>query len=85
MPYKLKHLPQEQYDSWLRRVDDAYWKSHPSRDGRDRAMANAIRETRDAIAQVAELEKERDAALADAAIFKAEATKRRDLLERTEG
>ena len=51
----LKYLQPAQYDSWLRKVDDPDWYEHRYRDQKDSAMASAIRELRDVLAQRKEL------------------------------
>jgi hypothetical protein len=43
----LKWLRPEQYQSWLKKVDDPDWYAHRYRTNKDRWMANAIRELRD--------------------------------------
>lgn len=48
---KLSHLRPEQYESWLRKIDDPDWVHHRYRDAKDNAMANAVRDLRDVISQ----------------------------------
>lgn len=64
---KLKYLRPEQYASWCRKVDDPDWTEHRYRTPEHRAMANAIRELRESLGQIAtlaaqvkELSKERE-------------------------
>ena len=52
----LKYLQPAQYESWLRKVDDPEWVEHRYRTPVDNAMANAIRELRDAFKRIEELE-----------------------------
>ena len=57
MSIRLKHLQHQQYESWLRKVDDPDWCEHRYRDSKDSAMASAIRDLRDHAAIVEKLER----------------------------